>query len=129
MAQEREIVVWLENQPGNLSKIGTALKERNVNINAIMASEEKGKSPVHLLVDNFSEAMDALKALRVDTEERDVVTIELDNRPGTLAETAEKLAAEKINIDYAYYSTRPGETRALLVLGVSDVSKAEAILY
>ena len=128
MAQEREIVVWLENQPGNLAKIGTALKERNVNIHALFASEQKGRSPVHLMVDKLSDAMDALKALGIKTEERDVVTIELDNRPGTLAETAEKLAAEKINIDYAYYSTRPGDTRARLVLGVSDVSKAGTIL-
>ncbi len=128
MAQEREIVVWLENQPGNLSKIGIALKERNVNINALFASEQKGRSPVHLLVDKLSDARDALKTLGVETEERDVLTIELDNHPGTLAETAEKLAAEKINIDYAYHTTRPGDNRALVVLGVSDAAKAGAIL-
>ncbi|MEE9271344.1 MAG: hypothetical protein V3V49_13910 [Candidatus Krumholzibacteria bacterium] len=128
MAQEREIIARLENQPGNLAKIGNAMRERNVNIREILASEQKGKSPVHLLVDKVPEGMAALKDAGIEAEEKDILIVELDNRPGTLGEAAEKLQKEGINVDYAYYSTTEGQTRAAVILGVSDLSKAASIL-
>ena len=128
MAQERELIVWMENQPGSLATIGKVLIKRGVSIRAILAPEQRGRSPLHLLVDKLAEAKDALKDLAVELEERDVLTLELDNHPGALGETVDKLAKEGINIDYAYFSLREGESRDLVVLGVADVSRAEKIL-
>lgn len=128
MAQERELIVWMENQPGSLATIGSALIKRGVRIRALLASEQTGRSSLHLLVDKLAEAKDALKDLEVELDERDVLTLELDNRPGALGETAAKLAREGINIDYAYFSMREGESRDLVVLGVADVSRAGEIL-
>jgi len=51
----------------------------------------------------------------------------LDNRPGALAEVADKLARVRVNITCAYATTH-GTGPALLVLSVSNVAKAEAAL-
>jgi len=48
----------------------------------------------------------------------------LDNKPGSLARICHKLAAAKINIDYAYCATPPDARRGLLVLRVSNAKKA-----
>ena len=125
MAGEREFVVWMENQPGNVARIGNVLEQRNVNILALMASEQKGRSSVHLILDKPSDAREALKELGVEIEERDVLILELEHRPGVFAEIANKLAAEGINVDYAYTSIGVAvESRGLIVLCVSDMARA-----
>ena len=61
--------------------------------------------------------------LVVDT---DVLAVQVDNQPGTLARVARKLAAADVNIEYAYGSGS-GETCALMIR-VSDIAVAEAAL-
>ncbi|MFQ3578416.1 MAG: ACT domain-containing protein, partial [Verrucomicrobiia bacterium] len=56
--------------------------------------------------------------------ESDVLMIESDNRPGTLAEIAHTLSKAKVNIEYAYLATSPKARRGLCILRPSDVPKA-----
>ena len=128
MREERELVVMLENKPGNLAKIGEALRERKVNINALFASEQKGRGGVHMIVDKFDDAKKALQSEGFETKEQSVVIVELDNRPGTLGEIGEKLAKGGVNIDYAYFSAMSGQKQAFVVLGVVEVAKAWSLL-
>jgi hypothetical protein len=60
--------------------------------------------------------------------ETDVVMIEGDNKPGSLAKFAHKLANAKINIEYAYCATPPDAKKGLLILRVSDTKKALKVL-
>jgi len=50
----------------------------------------------------------------------DVLLIEGDNKPGSLAKIAHKLADAKINIEYAYCATPPDAKKGLLILRISD---------
>ena len=127
MAKAKELVVMLENRPGMLAKLGNALREADVNITAILASNQPGKSPVHILVDNVPPARKALQAQGFDVEERTVVTLELENRPGTLGTAMSKIALKGINIDYCYYSVTQGRS-AFVVLGVKNPDRVAALL-
>jgi hypothetical protein len=60
--------------------------------------------------------------------ETDVLMVEDDNKPGSLAVIAEKLAAVKVNIEYCYCATSPTAKKGLLILRVSDVKKALKVL-
>jgi hypothetical protein len=77
---------------------------------------------------------DTRRALHVFEErgtlvvEDDVLMIEGDNKPGSLANISRKLAEKKVNIEYAYCSTPPTAKRGLLVLRVSDAKKALKVL-
>ena len=57
----------------------------------------------------------------VDT---DVLLVEGDNRPGSLARSAHRLAEAGVNIEYLYCSTGTGVKKGLLVLRVSETKKA-----
>jgi hypothetical protein len=127
MARKRELVIWMENRPGSLAKIGNTLRENDVNILALMASGRQGLTPFHLMVDNVSEARTALETLGGRVEERWVVTLELANRPGTLGTAMDILALKGININYCYYSVTDG-TSAYVVLGVADPRSVESLL-
>lgn len=127
MALARELIVQVMNRPGNLSKVGNALRERNVNIIAILATGLKGMTPIHMMVDDVREGKAALENVGFEVEERRVVTLELENRPGTLGVAMDKIALKGINIDYCYYSVTDGKA-AYVVLGVQDPKMVESLL-
>ena len=54
------------------------------------------------------------------SDERDVIVVDVEDRPGTMAQVARKLADAGVNIELAYAAF--GGVR--LVLGVDDLEKA-----
>jgi hypothetical protein len=54
--------------------------------------------------------------------------VENRNQPGALSKIAKVLAKKKINIDYAYLASHPGDLRGLLILRVDNAKSALAAL-
>jgi hypothetical protein len=116
-----DLVVVLENRPGQLAQVGEALGGAGVNIEGFCV-EPQGEH--HLLVNDGAAARRALEDAGVRVgDEREVLVLEIEDRPGTLGATCRKLADAGVNIEIAYLATG---TR--LVLGVNDPEKARAAL-
>ena len=62
------------------------------------------------------------------TLERDVILLELSNRPGSLGCVAGTLAAAGINLDYAYCAGGPSVDKGLVVVRVDNSEKALKVL-
>lgn len=124
-----QLVVPLSNKPGTMSKLCLALGKKGVNIIAILVPEAKGEQKARVMVkaDDLAAARDVLKMQKVRFSEEEVLDIEMDNRPGAFGELAGKLAGAKINIRYSYATTAPF-ARARVVMAVTDVAKALAVL-
>ncbi len=60
--------------------------------------------------------------------EAEVLMIESDNEPGTLATIAEHLAKAGVNIEYAYLATSVRSNKGLMVLRPSNMEAALAVL-
>ena len=60
--------------------------------------------------------------------ETDVLCMELSNRPGALADVAQLLGENHININYAYCTSGAPGGRTTAVLKVADPRKAERVL-
>ena len=124
MVRASEIFVVLENKPGTLGELCSHLAENGLNIEAIGVFQDSAK----LLVKNINKAMKLLSRLNYETEVRDVLLAELENRPGALAEVITKLGNKGINIEYCYGTiTKKGKTTAV-ILDVSDIDRALKIL-
>jgi hypothetical protein len=54
--------------------------------------------------------------------------IEGDNKSGSLARIAHKLAAAKVNIEYCYSATSPNAKKGLMILRTSNPQKALKVL-
>ncbi len=128
MAKAKEFTVTIEDKPGALGKCFLALSERGVNILAFQSYVEERESLVRILVDNTAAAMAVLGGLHMIFEETDVATITAEHRPGELGRAATRLGENKINIDYSYCGFEPGSTKALMVFGVDNLSKASIVL-
>ena len=123
MPKATQLVIPLENRPGELARLCFTLGEAKVNITAILAPEGKKRGKVSLMVEDLAAAREALKGAKIRFSEEEVLEVDVDNRPGAFGEVAGKLAKSKINIDYVYVTTSP-YGRARVVMGVSDVAKA-----
>jgi hypothetical protein len=121
----KDLTIMLEDRPGKLATVGHATGAAEVNIEGLCATTREGKGEIHILVENAVAAREALGSagIRV-SEERDVLVLELEDRPGAMSEVASKLADRGVNIELAY--TTFGGVK--LVLGLDDLDKARAVL-
>lgn len=124
MERITEIFVVLENRPSTLGELCSYLAENDINVEAIGVFQDTAK----LFVKNVTKAVKLLSRLNYTTELRDVLKIDLENRPGALAEVTTKLGNKGINIEYCYGSlSRKGGVTSV-ILDVSDIDKAIDVL-
>ena len=128
MPRTKEITVKIEDKPGALGKCFLALGDGGVKILAFQSFVEEGESEARFLPDDMPRAIKVLGGLRMIFEETEVVTVKLENRPGTLGRAASRLGESRVNIDYSYCGPVPGTTMVMLVFGVDDLNKAAAAL-
>ena len=118
----KDLVVVLEDRLGTLADMGEALGNANINIEGICAVTFKGGAAVHILVEDSAAAKKALeeKGIKVSSE-REVLVLDIEDRPGALGEIARKLADNDVNIELAYLASK-----IRLVVGVDNIEKAQS---
>jgi len=127
MPKVTQIVLNLQSKPGVLANVAGALGKAGVNIEGICAAETAGRGKIRLLVSDAAKAEVALKAAKIRCGREEAISVSLENRPGALAEAAQKLAQAKVNIK-CVYATVAGTGQAAVVFTVSNLSKAAAAL-
>jgi len=124
MEKITEIFVVLENKPSTLGDLCSHLAENGINIEAIGVFQDTAK----LLVKNFTKAMKILSKLDYTIELREVLLVQLENRPGALSEMATKLGNKGVNIEYCYGTLSKKKNTSAVIIDVSDLDKAIKIL-
>ena len=124
----KQLAVFLDNRPGMLARVADALSEAKINIYAIATSDTVDHSVIRMVVSDYRKALHLFEEHGTLVVEDDVIMIEGDNKPGSLAKLAHKLADAKINIEYCYCATPPDAKKGLLVVRVSDAKKALKVL-
>src|SRR5215813_8919235 len=128
MQLTNQLALFLDNRPGTLARVCDALAAAKINIYAISTSDTVDHSVIRMIVSEPRRALLLFEEHGTLVVETDVVMIEGDNKPGSLAKLAHKLADAKINIEYAYCATPPDAKKGLLILRVSDTKRALKIL-
>jgi hypothetical protein len=122
-----DITVILRDRPGELARLGEATGEAGVNIEGMCAMTGEGRGVIHILVadEKAAAAREALEAAGLGVaDEREVLVIDVNDRPGTLGELARALGDANVNIELAY--TTFGGIK--LVVATDDLDSARAAL-
>jgi hypothetical protein len=82
---------------------------------------------IRLLADDTDKAIDLLSKNEYVYDINPVIAIELENRPGTLAEISNKFGEEGININYVYGSVSSPDSKCLFVFCPEDIDLASRI--
>lgn len=123
MAKAKELKFRVPDRPGMLGEIAAALGEKKVNLRAINAWVEGTEGVVRIVVDKHAAAKKLLAARGWMPEERDVVELQLADKPGALGIAATKLGNAGVNVTHVFVGTG-GARKATVFLGVSDLAAA-----
>jgi len=124
----KELIVHTQNQVGLLGEVAQLLADRGINILAVHVVASAEFAEIHLLTSAQLYARDALEAAELPVEEREVVAVELPNRPGFLRKIAEALARQGVDIHYLYATAAEDTARSLVILSCSNNGKAVLML-
>ncbi len=92
-----------------------------------MKKDSADHALIRLLVENTDKAIDLLSKGDYIFDIMPVIALEIENRPGTLAEMARKFGEEGININYVYGSALPGAQKSLFIFSPEDIELAARI--
>jgi hypothetical protein len=119
-----DLVIDIENTPGALAQVAAAISDAGVNVAAATCVGPGERAELHILVPHAEAAKHALAISHVAvTREREVVVVEVEDRPGVLADLTRKIARAGVNLDLVYVATRNR-----VVFGAPDLPALRAVL-
>src|SRR5271170_4718965 len=124
----KQLAIFLDNRPGMLARVCDALSAAKVNIFAISTSDTVDHSVIRMVVSDASRAIEVFEEHGTLVVEDDVLMIEGDNKSGSLAVLAHKLADAGVNIEYCYCATSPIAKKGLMIMRCSNAQKALKVL-
>jgi len=118
------LVIEIENEPGALARVAAAISDAGVNLAAATCIGTAHQVELHILVPHAEAAKRALAISHLAvSREREVVVIDVEDRPGVLADLTRKVAKAGIDLDLVYVATRNR-----LVFGAADLAGLKAVL-
>jgi hypothetical protein len=102
-----DLVIDVENTPGALAEVAAAISDAGVNIAAATCVGPGERAELHILVPHAEAARRALAISHLAvTREREVVVVDVEDRPGVLADLTRKVARAEVDLDLVYVATR-----------------------
>jgi hypothetical protein len=119
-----DLVIDIENTPGALARVAAAISDAGVNIAAATCLGPDDRAELHILVPHAGAAKHslALSQLAV-SREREVVVVDVEDRPGVLADLTRRIAKAGVDLDLVYVATRNR-----VVFGAADLQSLKAAL-
>ena len=119
-----DLVIDIENTPGALAEVAAAISDAGVNIAAATCLGPSERAELHILVPHAEAARHSLAISHVEvTREREVVVVDVEDRPGVLADLTRRVARAGVNLDLVYIATRDR-----VVFGAPDIAALRAAL-
>jgi hypothetical protein len=119
-----DLTIDIENTPGALAQIAAAISDAGVNIAAATCLGSGERAELHILVRHAGAARHSLAISHLAvTREREVVVVDVEDRPGVLADLTRRIARAGVNIDLVYVATQNR-----VVFGSTDLAALRAAL-
>jgi hypothetical protein len=119
-----DLTIELDNAPGALADVAAAISDAGINIAAATCLGTGHTAELHILVPHAEAARHLLAISHIAvTREHEVVVVDVEDRPGVLADVTRKIAKAGINLDLVYVATRNR-----VVFGASDTEALRAAI-
>ena len=119
-----DLVIDIENTPGALAQVAAAISDAGVNIAAATCVGTGERAEMHILVPHAEAARHSLAISHLAvSREREVVVVDVEDRPGVLANLTRRIAKAGVDLDLVYVATRNR-----VVFGSADLTGLQAAL-
>ena len=124
----KQISVFLENNAGRIGEVTRVLADAKINLRAISIADTADFGILRLIVDKCDEAIKALKEAGFTTRITNVVAVEIEDVPGSLAKVMELFGKNMVNIEYLYASLEGKTGKAVVIFKLGDLQKGLQII-
>ncbi|MCL2231405.1 MAG: ACT domain-containing protein [Treponema sp.] len=124
----KQISVFLENTTGRLSEVTRTLAGAQINLRAISIADTADFGILRIIVDKNDKAVETLNSAGFTTRQTDVVAVEIEDTPGSLANLMELFKNSQVNIEYLYASLEGQVGKAVVIFKLEDHAKGQKIL-
>ena len=119
-----DLVIDVDNTPGALAEVAAAISDAGVNISAATCIGPGERAELHILVPHAEAVRHALAISHLAVSRgREVVVVEVEDRPGVLADLTRRIARAGVDLDLVYIATRNR-----VVFGAPDLDALRAAL-
>ena len=102
-----DLVIDIDNTPGALAEVAAAISDAGINIAAATCIGPGDRAELHILVPHAESARHLLGISHLAvSREREVVVVDVEDRPGVLADLTRKIAKAGVDLDLVYIATR-----------------------
>ncbi len=120
----KQISVFIDNRPGRLASVAQVLKEEGIDIRAISMADAPDFGIFRVVVEDTDRARAALKQRGFVTEVSDVIAVEVEDRPGGLADVLTVFAEHQLNVEYMYAFLTERSGKAIIFFRFEDTDRA-----
>ncbi len=124
----KQLSVSIENSSGRLLEITQALGDAGINLRALNLVDTGLFGQLRLLVSDLSAARRIMMEKHMPARVDDVVAVEIEDKPGMLAQILGPLIEAKVNVLYTYAFVRMSSGNAVMIFRFNDNDKAIEIL-
>lgn len=119
----RQLSVFMENKPGRLTEITSALGKADINIRGFAVADMAEYGIFRVIVPEADKAKKVLDDLGFTAKESDVICVKTEDKPGGLARVLKVFSEHEISVEYMYVIAGNN-----IAFGVEDTGKAAADL-
>ena len=117
-------MIDIENVPGALAEVAAAISDAGVNIAAATCLGLGKQAELHILVPHPGATRHSLAISHLAvSREREVVVVDVEDRPGVLADLTRTIAKAGVDLDLVYVATRNR-----VVFGAADLDGLKSAL-
>ncbi len=124
----KQIAISIENSPGRLYEVTHALGKAGINLRALNLVDTGAFGQLRLLVSDVVKTRRILMKLQMPAQVNEVVAVEIEDKPGSLAAMLKPLMDAKVNVLYTYAFVGFTAGSAVMIFRFSDNDKAIKVL-
>lgn len=124
----KQLSVFMENRPGRLYKLTHALGEAGIDFVTLSIADTKDFGIVRFIARDNERAYDVLKKEGFTVGITELIGVEVDDKPNSLAEVVSLMEEADMNIEYLYSFVLTNHNSAKILMRVADTERAVKLL-
>ena len=124
----KQLSIFLENSPGRLLQITTALGDAGINLKALSLAGSSDFGVLRLICSDLHKARNVAMQNQWPARVDEVLAVRVPDNPGSLAAILKPLSENCIDVNYMYAFTRFSTSEALIIFGFKEIDKAIEVL-
>ncbi len=123
----KQLSIFIENRTGRLAEIASILADNNINLRSLSIADTSKFGVLRVIVDDPYSVEKVLSDLGLAVSVTSVVSVKMNDQPGSLAAVLKVLADNNISVEYMYaFKGNSGD--AYVVMRVDNDLAAQNVL-